>query len=60
VSREVQEWVRQNGMPRQQIYGAAGGAGRMGYAEGMAPTGGLNDPHTQFGYSNIPSGQKKA
>jgi len=58
VSREVQEWIRQNGMPRQQILGAAGGAGRMGYAEGMAPTGGLNDPHTQFGYSNIPLGQK--
>jgi len=58
VSREVQEWVRQNGMPRQQIYGAAGGAGRMGYAEGMAPTGGPNDPHTQFGYSNIPPEQK--
>ena len=39
VSREVQQWIRQNGMPSQQIYGAAGGAGRMGYAEGMAPRG---------------------
>jgi hypothetical protein len=58
VSREVQDWIRQNGMPRQQIYGAAGGAGRMGYAEGMAPTGGPNDAHTQFGYSNIPPEQK--
>lgn len=62
VSREVQEWVRQNGMPGQQIYGAAGGAGRMGYQEGMAPRGGSQDQmsgdaHTRFGYMNAPPGQ---
>lgn len=65
VSREVQEWIRQNGMPAQRILGEAGGAGRMGYEEGMAPRGGSQDQmsgdvHTRFGYMNAPPGQRKA
>jgi hypothetical protein len=65
ISQETARFIRANGMPGQQILGALGGAGRMGYAEGMAPRGGSQDQmsgdvHTRFGYMNAPPGQKKA
>ena len=39
ISRETAEWIRENGMPGDIIYGALGGAGQSGYAKGMAPRG---------------------
>jgi len=65
ISQETARFIRANGMPGQQVLGALGGAGRMGYEEGMAPRGGSQDQmsgdvHTRFGYMNAPPGQKKA
>jgi hypothetical protein len=60
ISQETARFIRANGMPGQQILGALGGAGRMGYEKDMAPTGGADQAHTQFGYMNAPPGQRKA
>lgn len=60
ISQETARFIRANGMPAQQVLGELGGAGRSGYEPGMAPTGGPNDAHIQFGYMNAPPGQRKA
>lgn len=65
ISQETARFIRANGMPGQEVLGALGGAGRMGYEKGMAPTGGSQDQmsgdmHTRFGYMNAPPGQRKA
>jgi hypothetical protein len=65
ISQETARFIQANGMPGQQVLGALGGAGRMGYEKGMAPTGGSQDQmsgdvHTRFGYMNTPPGQNKA
>ena len=39
ISQETAQWIRENGMPGDTIYGALGGAGQSGYAEGTAPRG---------------------
>lgn len=62
ISREAMQWIQQNGLPPDHlIVGEFGGAGRMGYEEGQAPTGlGSTAKHDQFGYNHAAETNRKA
>ena len=62
ISREAMEWIKENGLPPDHIIaGEFGGAGRMGYEEGQAPTGlGSTAKHDQFGYNHAAETNRKA
>lgn len=62
ISREAMQWIQQNGLPPDHIIaGEFGGAGRMGYEEGQAPTGlGSTAKHDQWGYDHAAETNRKA
>jgi hypothetical protein len=62
ISREAMQWIQQNGLPPDHIIvGEFGGAGRMGFAEGQAPTGlGSTAKHDQFGYNHAAETSRRA
>jgi len=62
ISREAMQWIQQNGLPPDHIIaGEFGGAGRMGFAEGQAPTGlGSTAKHDQFGYNHAAETNRRA
>jgi len=62
ISREAMQWIQQNGLPPDHIIaGEFGGAGRMGFAEGQAPTGlGSTAKHDQFGYDHAAETNRRA
>jgi hypothetical protein len=62
ISREAMQWIQQNGLPPDHIIaGEFGGAGRMGYEEGQAPTGlGSTAKHDQWGYNHAAETNRRA
>jgi hypothetical protein len=62
ISRQSMEWIKENGLPPDHIIaGEFGGAGRMGFAEGQAPTGlGSTAKHDQFGYNHAAETNRRA
>jgi hypothetical protein len=62
ISREAMQWIQQNGLPPDHIIaGEFGGAGRMGYEEGQAPTGlGSTARHDQWGYNHAAETNRRA
>ena len=62
ISREAMQWIQQNGLPPDTIIaGEFGGAGRMGYEEGQAPTGlGSTAKHDQWGYNHAAETNRRA